>query len=150
MHMQVLRIHAQDAYPLREKLFTPKGGQSQVDLSKFNKDMDDKTFHLGAFIDQVLVSVASFYFSKHPDISSPYQYQIRGLATFPDYRNKGVASTLVKTAYPIITQNQASLLWCSSRIDSVSFFINLGFRPIGGPFEIIEVGQQQLMYKSLQ
>lgn len=147
--MQVLRIQAQDAYPLRESMLAPARGLAS-DFAKFAGDMDDKTFHLGAFIDKTLVSVASFYFNKHPDISAPYQYQMRGLATLHEYMNKGIASTLVKTAYSIITQNQASVLWCLTRINSISFFINLGFRPIGGPMEIIDVGQHQLMYKVLQ
>ncbi|MBF0360734.1 MAG: GNAT family N-acetyltransferase [Oligoflexia bacterium] len=144
--MHVLRIQSQDAYPLRDQLLAPKG---RSDYSRFDGDMDDKTFHLGAFIDKTLVSIASFYFNKHQDISAPYQYQIRGLATLPEYTNKGIASTLIKTAYPIITQNQATVLWCSTRINSVGFFINLGFRPIGGPYEVAEVGQHQLMFKTL-
>ena len=46
---------------------------------QFKGDDEDQTFHLGAFIDGQLVSVASMYFEKHPDIEEPYQYQLQGI-----------------------------------------------------------------------
>ena len=52
-------------------------GDNPTESCNFKGDDEDQTFHLGVFIDGQLVSVASMYFEKHPDIEEPYQYQLQ-------------------------------------------------------------------------
>jgi len=64
--LKVLRINAKDTHHIRKQVL--REGYP-VDTCKFDGDEDDQTFHLGAFSDGKLVSIASFYFEKHMGMS---------------------------------------------------------------------------------
>ena len=140
--MEVLRIKAIDTYPIRHKMLRPSG---TVEDCMFQGDHDELTFHLGAFVDKKLVSVASFYFEKHPAFSEAYQYRLRGMATLPEYQGQGYSSALLRTAFPVIKQNQCSLLWCNAREKALGFYKKVGFNATGELFSIPNIGKHMLM-----
>lgn len=140
--MEVLRIKAIDTYPIRHKMLRPNG---TIEDCMFQGDNDELTFHLGAFVDKKLVSVASFYFEKHPSFNDPYQYRLRGMATLPEYQGQGLSSALLRTAFPVIKQNQCTLLWCNAREKATGFYLKVGFRPTGELFTIQNIGKHMLM-----
>lgn len=121
-----------------------------VEECHFDGDEDDLTFHLGAYIDDKLASVASFYFKTHPQIKDQeYQYQLRGMATLPEYQNQGLSSALLKTAFPIIQNNHVNLLWCNARVKAAGFYEKVGFKRISDEFDIPGVGPHYLMAKTI-
>ena len=140
--MEVLRIKAIDTYPIRHKMLRPSGTMEDC---MFQGDHDELTFHLGAFVDKKLVSVASFYFEKHPAFSEAYQYRLRGMATLPEYQGQGYSSALLRTAFPVIKQNQCSLLWCNAREKALGFYKKVGFNATGELFSIPNIGKHMLM-----
>jgi GNAT superfamily N-acetyltransferase len=140
--MEVLRIKAIDTHPIRHKMLRPNG---TIEDCIFQGDGDELTFHLGAFVDKKLVSVASFYFEKHPNFQDPYQYRLRGMATLPDFQGQGLSSALLRTAFPVIKQNQCTLLWCNAREKAQGFYSKVGFVPSGDIFTIPQIGKHQLM-----
>jgi GNAT superfamily N-acetyltransferase len=140
--MEVLRIKAIDTHLIRHKMLRPNG---TLEDCIFQGDGDELTFHLGAFVDKKLVSVASFYFEKHPNFSDPYQYRLRGMATLPEFQGQGLSSALLRTAFPVIKQNQCSLLWCNAREKAQGFYSKVGFTPTGDLFTIPQIGKHQLM-----
>ena len=140
--MEVLRIKAIDTYPIRHKMLRPSG---TVEDCMFQGDHDELTFHLGAFVDKKLVSVASFYFEKHPAFAEAYQYRLRGMATLPEYQGQGYSSALLRTAFPVIKQNQCSLLWCNAREKALGFYKKVGFNATGELFSIPNIGKHMLM-----
>jgi GNAT superfamily N-acetyltransferase len=140
--MEVLRIKAIDTYPIRHKMLRPSGTMEDC---MFQSDHDELTFHLGAFVDKKLVSVASFYFEKHPAFSEAYQYRLRGMATLPEYQGQGYSSALLRTAFPVIKQNQCSLLWCNAREKALGFYKKVGFNATGELFSIPNIGKHMLM-----
>ena len=144
--MKVLRINPQDTHLIRNKLLRPG---MPVDSCIFEGDDDDQTFHLGAFIDSKLVSVASFYFDRHPEIDAPYQYRLRGMATLPEYQRQGLSKALLKMGFPIVKQNQCSVVWCNAREETMEFYQKVGFEKIGNKFEIPEIGPHFLMVKNI-
>ena len=111
----------------------------------FQGDSDELTFHLGAFVDKKLVSVASFYFEKHPQFPEAYQYRLRGMATLPEFQGQGYSSALLRTAFPVIKQNQCSLLWCNAREKAMGYYLKVGFKPSGELFDIPGIGKHNLM-----
>jgi GNAT superfamily N-acetyltransferase len=111
----------------------------------FNGDYDELTFHLGAFVDSKLVSVASFYFERNDVFPDPYQYRLRGMATLPEYQGQGLSSALLKTAFPVIKQNQCTLLWCNAREKAMGFYSKVGFLPHGEFFSVPQIGKHILM-----
>lgn len=140
--MEVLRIKAIDTYPIRHKMLRPSG---TIEDCMFQGDNDELTFHLGAFVDKKLVSVASFYFERHPSFPEAYQYRLRGMATLPEYQGQGLSSALLKTAFPVIKQNQCTLLWCNAREKAMGFYTKVGFHPHGELFTIQNIGKHMLM-----
>jgi GNAT superfamily N-acetyltransferase len=140
--MEVLRIKAIDTHLIRHKMLRPNG---TLEDCIFQGDGDELTFHLGAFVDKKLVSVASFYFEKHPNFSDLYQYRLRGMATLPEFQGQGLSSALLRTAFPVIKQNQCSLLWCNAREKAQGFYSKVGFTPTGDLFTIPQIGKHQLM-----
>ena len=111
----------------------------------FQGDGDELTFHLGAFVEKKLVSVASFYFEKHPLFPEEYQYRLRGMATLPEFQGQGLSSALLKTAFPVIKQNQCKLLWCNAREKAMGFYSKVGFHPTGEIFTLPNIGKHILM-----
>jgi GNAT superfamily N-acetyltransferase len=141
--MQVLRIKASDTYPLRHKMLRPHGSLQDC---IYSGDADELTFHLGAFVEKKLVSVASFYFEAHPQFPThPHQYRLRGMCTLPDFQGRGYSSALLKTAFPLIKQNQCTLLWCNAREGAEGFYQKVGFSSFGELFELPQIGQHRLM-----
>lgn len=140
--MEVLRINATDTYRIRHQVLRPNGTLKDCE---FKGDKDDLTFHLGAFVEKKLVSVASFYFEKHPDIEGQYQFRLRGMATLPEHRAHGHSSALLRTAFPLIKQNLCQVLWCNAREVAIGFYENIGFKKHGHIFEVPETGPHQLM-----
>ena len=116
-----------------------------IDDCIFQGDSDELTFHLGAFVDKRLVSVASFYFEKNDKFPQLYQYRLRGMATMPEFQGQGLSSSLLRTAFPVIKNNQCSLLWCNAREKALGFYEKLGFRPTGELFNIPHIGNHMLM-----
>lgn len=111
----------------------------------FRGDTDEMTFHLGAFVDKKLVSVASFYFENSPKFQDQYQYRLRGMATLPEYQGQGLSSALLKTAFPVIKQNQCTLLWCNAREKAIGYYEKVGFVPHGELFSVPQIGKHILM-----
>ena len=124
-----MRISAQDTYPIRSKMLFR--GDNPNESCQFKGDDEDQTFHLGAFIEGQLVSVASMYFEKHPDIEEPYQYQLQGMATLVEHQYKGLSSALLQVAFPIVKQNFCHLVWCNAREEAIGFYKKVGFEGIG-------------------
>jgi GNAT superfamily N-acetyltransferase len=111
----------------------------------FQGDNDELTFHLGAFVEKKLVSVASFYFERNLKFQDPYQYRLRGMATLPEYQGQGLSSALLRTAFPVIKQNQCTLLWCNARERAMGFYEKVGFTQKGDFFNIPNIGKHILM-----
>lgn len=146
--MKVLRISAQDTYPIRQQVLVPN---HELKKAKFEHDDDeDISFHLGAFKDSKLVSVASFFYDRNPLFPDQHQYQLRGMATLPGFQGQGLSSELLTTAFPIIRQNFCTLLWCNARVSAVGYYEKVGFKKLNDDiFEVDNIGPHILMYKQI-
>lgn len=144
--MKILRINASDTYSIRSQILHPNGPES---LAYYEGDDDEQTFHLGAFIESKLVSVASFYFLRNDLFEDSFQYQLKGMATLESHRYQGLSSELLKMAFPIIKQNLCTLVWCQARSEAIGFYQKVGFEKIGEEFTIEGAGKHYLMFKKV-
>ena len=142
----VKQINADDTHDIRHRML--RQGYP-IESCTFDNDENEQSFHLGAFEDGKLISVASFYFEKNSLFDEPNQYRLRGMATLEDHQRKGYSSELLKMAFPIIKQNFCSLLWCNARTPAVGFYQKVGFEKVGEEFDIANVGPHFLMLKKL-
>lgn len=144
--MIVKQIEAKDTYYLRNNILRPN---RPVETCHFEGDFDEQTFHLGAFIDDELASIASFYFIKNDQVPDSYQYQLRGMATLDNFQGQGLSSALLRTAFPIIKNNNVDVLWCNARVSAIGFYEKVGFKTISEEFDIPDVGPHVLMLKHI-
>ena len=144
--MEIRQIDSKDTYKIRQKILRPDG---EINECKFDGDDKEVTFHLGAFIDENLCSVASFYLDTHPDIKDEYQFRLRGMATLEDFQSQGLSRALLKTAFPLIKKNHINTLWCNARKSAIGFYEKVGFETISAEFDIPKVGPHVLMKKNI-
>jgi predicted GNAT family N-acyltransferase len=142
--MIVKQIDAKDTYIIRNIVLRPG---LPVDTCYFDNDRDDQTFHLGAYIDDKLASIASFYLTTNNDFEDEFQFQLRGMATLPEFQGQGLSSALLKTAFPLIEKNHVKMLWCNARTSAKGFYEKVGFQSSGKEFDVTGVGNHYLMIK---
>ena len=144
--MKILQISAKDTFPIREHMLNES---SPLGEHAFVMDDDDLSFHLGAFVNNRLVSIASFYFEKHPYIDGENHCRICGMATLNEFQKNGYSTALLNAAIPLIKRNSCNLVWCNVRESAIGFYQKSGFHVQGESFELPEGGKHRLMIRSI-
>lgn len=144
--MQVKQISALDTHVIRQKIL--RQGKS-LEECIFQHDDDDQTFHLGAFEEGKLVSIASFYYENNQAFADENQYRLRGMATLAEFQKRGLSSELLRVAFSLISKNFCTLLWCNARMEASGFYQKVGFEKVGETFEIEGIGPHVLMFKRI-
>ncbi|EJQ41261.1 hypothetical protein IEE_04505 [Bacillus cereus BAG5X1-1] len=142
----VKQIDASETYLFRQTILRPN--QSLEDC-KYPSDYEIDTFHLGAFINDELISIASFSKEIYPDLQTGIHYRLRGMATLPKFRNKRAGSSLIQKAEQILQERTANILWCNGRITVTDYYKRLGFHEHGEIFEIEPIGLHKVLYKKI-
>jgi GNAT superfamily N-acetyltransferase len=115
----------------------------------FVGDDDQTSFHLGYFIDDELVCVASFH-QQGKDGFEGMAYQLRGMATHFSYQGKGIGNQLVNFAIVYLRGQKTNYLWCNARKVAFRFYSGLGFEFISDEFDIPNIGPHKTMYLKIQ
>ncbi|MGG2067144.1 GNAT family N-acetyltransferase [Bacillus sp. S14(2024)] len=144
--IEIKRIDCSQTYALRHEILRPN--QSLEDC-RYTSDNEENTFHLGAFMDDKLISIASFSYEIHPSLGEGIHYRLRGMATEQNFRKQHAGSTLIHSAEAILAERHAQLLWCNARITVANYYTRLGFQEYGEIFDIPPIGLHKLMYKIL-
>lgn len=144
--MEVKQIDAKDTYRIRNKILRPN---QDISSCIFEGDEDEMSFHLGAYLDGKLASVASFFMQKSDLFENEYQFRLRGMATVQEHQGKGLSKALLQTAFNLIKRNNVDLLWCNARVTAEGFYENCGFEKSGEYFDIPEIGKHIIMYKKI-
>ncbi len=142
--VEIKQIKAKDTQDIRHRVLRPEQPESNAIYP--NDDLEG-TFHLGAFENDVLIGVASFYPEKSAVIMVADQYRIRGVAAERGMRLKGVGSALLATGETEIWNRGAEIIWCNARIVAVGFYEKHGYRRVGKSFVIPGIGEHYLMTK---
>ena len=70
--------------------------------------------------------------------------QLRGMATAPEWRGKGVGSALLATVQEHAQKHGLSL-WCNARVSAVGFYQKSGWHTEGKAFDVADVGPHFVM-----
>ena len=145
--MEILRINATETHPIRHQMLRSSFPYEEC---YFPGDDDDQTFHLGVRIDNKFVSIASFYYERHPELAGGAPLPVEGDVHTSRLSKAGdVSYALLETAFPIICQNMCTLIWCNARVTAAGFYEKLGLCKKGEEFVIPGIGPHFLMYKNL-
>ncbi|WP_010281534.1 GNAT family N-acetyltransferase [Bacillus timonensis] len=144
--LEVMKIKPEMTYDLRHRILRP---HQPMEASMYDTDYQEGGFHVGAFIDGTLISIASFCPIVNLDFSSGKQYRLRAMATHPECRKLGAGRGVVKYAESILTKNGIDLLWCMGRTNVQEYYERLGFKPHGEVFDYPPIGPHIVMVKKL-
>lgn len=106
---------------------------------KFPTDDTEGIFHLAAYNDDEIATVATFFPNRYKD-SLELGYQLRGMATDTPYLGKGYGKQLIQFAVQYIKTTKATYIWCNARSTAIEFYKKLGFEIVSEEFEIAGVG----------
>jgi ribosomal protein S18 acetylase RimI-like enzyme len=139
-------IGTEETYPLRNLVLRPNKPVESVFLER---DNDPDSFHLGAFIEANVISVGSFHRASHQRFVETHQYQLRKMATSPDFRKMNAGRKLIEFAFEELKTRNTELLWCNAREVAIAFYKKLGFETASGFFDVPGIGPHKLMYIKL-
>ncbi len=144
--MIVKRIEREMTYQIRHCVLR----QNQpFDACKFETDNIAGTFHLGAFLDDKLVSIATFCPEKQQAFTVEKQMRLRAMATLDQYRLQGAGSAIISYAESMLEKDGIAVLWCNARTSAQGYYHKLGFKTHGDVFDYPPIGPHIVMYKVL-
>ena len=142
--IEVKKIKPEETYQIRLEVL-----RKNINLPyKFDGDLDENTFHLGVFIDGVLIAVSSFMESKHSNLKGG-QYQLRGMATLNEFQGYGGGKLMMQKAFSLLSKLNIDYLWCNARVVAVKFYEKQGMEIMGDDFDIPLVGKHFVMFKKI-
>ena len=143
--IEIKIIKAEETYDIRKKIL-----RDNIPLPyKFNGDLDNDTFHLGAFKNNKLIAVSSFMKVANDNFKGA-QFQLRGMATLTEYQGLKAGKLMLEQACLILKNINIDVIWCNARLSAIYFYEKQGFVTFGPQFEIDLIGSHFTMYKNLR
>lgn len=121
--------------PLRHAVLRPHEPEGNLAAHE-----PDGAFALGAFECEELIAVGFIA----PD-GTPGSWRIRGMATAPHARGRGVGSKLLAGLVEHARTAGASRVWCNARTPARSLYERAGFRAVSEEFDIPGIGPHFVM-----
>jgi GNAT superfamily N-acetyltransferase len=106
----------------------------------YEEDGAPDALHLGAYEDGDLVAIASITREPPPGSADPASWRVRGMATLPEARGRGIGAELLGRCVEHARRHGASLVWCNGRVGARGFYERHGFAVTRGPFDIAGIG----------
>ena len=144
--MQTKRINPKQTLAIRSAVLREGLPLPQC---QFEGDDDATTIHIGGFIDDDLLAVASVYKQNKPSISEGIGYQLRGMASAKAARGKGLGRMVLNEAEHAAKTVGADYLWANARISALGFYQKAGYEVIGAEFMIQGVGLHRIIMRKL-
>lgn len=135
-------------YPLRHRVLREG---LPFESARFDGDDEEDTLHLAAFLragGEEPLACASFMLRNYRD-GEP-SWQLRGMATAPEYRGTGIGSDVLRTGERMLkSTSPPSLVWMNARVVALPFYSRHGYIVASEEFEIDGAGPHRVMKKRL-
>lgn len=140
--MRIVFLPAADVRPLRQAVLRP---HQCADELVYDGDALPAALHVGALDGADLIGVASI--SPEPRPSDPREgdWRLRGMATAPQARGRGVGAALLHAALDHARAHSGRRAWCNARMNVAGFYERAGFTVEGEPFELPHIGSHVVM-----
>lgn len=115
------------------------------ELCRFEGDDDADSFHVGYFIEERLVCVATFHQQQREGFFGK-GFQLRGMVTHPDFQAKGIGNQLLNFSIVYLKGQRVNYIWCNARKIACKFYLGIGFEYISDEFEMPGIGPHRVMY----
>lgn len=145
MQISTRLISATETFPLRHQMRPLRS----VDNQGNSEDSEPGTFHVGAFLGEKLVGIASFNQESHKDFPSTKPYRLRGMASDEGHQGLGIGRQTLLFGIAELRKRGGDLLWCNAREIAFPFYEKMGLTLHGPMFDIPTIGPHKVMYKHL-
>ena len=98
-------------------------------------DDDPRTKFLCAYDNGVLVGCSTL----QVDSRDGCEYRIRGMAVAPEFRNRGIGTSIVR-GLQSHAKERGTGIWCNARIKAITMYERCGFSIVSEVFEIDGIG----------
>ncbi|MBI4785571.1 MAG: GNAT family N-acetyltransferase [Chloroflexi bacterium] len=142
MTFTIRPISAAEARPLRHIVLRPHQPPESI---MYPGDDAPDSLHVGAFVDALLVGIATVVREAPPGESAPRAWRLRGMATLPQARRQGVGAALVRACLAHVAAHGGTMLWCLGRTSALAFYNSLGFQATGDEFDVPHTGPHFIM-----
>lgn len=134
---------SQDTMPLRQLIL--RSGQPEAS-SIFPFDTHPKGKHLVALKDGCLLGVGSILPEGRDGELSKNALRIRGMAVLPGRRGEGIGGMILMALLEHACADPAIMtVWCNARVPARALYDRAGFRQIGEPFDLPDIGPHVLL-----
>ena len=145
--IEVRPITAEETIEIRWAILRPGFPR---ETAVFLGDDAPGTCHLGVFMDDRLVGVASLYEAALPDETASFlPHQLRGMATLPEVRGSGCGRALLEGCQEAAKRAGSNLIWCNARRAAVDFYRRHGWEVCSEEFDIPTVGPHYRMRRAV-
>ena len=144
--MEIRTISADQTFALRQSILRP---HQTIDDCEYDGDRDPGSFHLGAYVENELVTIASVYVqveNRFSQFSSEQQFRLRGMATAEPYRGQGFGAAVLQECMSRTWSHGGDVFWCNARTSAAGYYRKMGLMAIPEVFEIEGIGPHQVMY----
>jgi GNAT superfamily N-acetyltransferase len=138
-------IGIEQARPLRRAILRPDPAHT-VD---FPKDDDPETRHLGAYLDDELVGIATVSHQIPPGEDRTDAWQLQAIGVSEKARGRGVGKTLVDHCLRYVRNQGGAVLWASGRTVVLPFYHSLGFQTRDEEY-VTETGPHYLIWRDVE
>lgn len=114
----------------------------------YSQDELINSFHVGAFLNEKIVCVASFHFEENPNLPAENPFRLRGMATDPAFHKQGLGKMVMQFGQEELFRKKCDLLWFNAREIAFPFYEKLGFKYLGPLFDMPGIGPHKVMYKA--
>lgn len=142
----IKEIPALETFSVRHPVLRPG---KNIETCHFDGDNLESTRHFGYFEAEKLAGVASLFETTTPLLPKQNQFQLRGMAVLQEYQKRGIGEALVKFAENDAILRNGKMIWFNAREIAVPFYQKLGYKIIGEPFDIGDIGKHYVMYRGL-
>ena len=118
-------ISAAQTRPLRGSVLRPDQPPESL---VYPGDDAPEALHVGAFVDEVLLGVASLYREEPPAVVDDGAWRLRGMAVDPAAQHQGLGRRLIEACVAHAKSNDGTNIWCNARSTAADFYTALGFQ----------------------
>ncbi|MCY3410668.1 MAG: GNAT family N-acetyltransferase [Candidatus Heimdallarchaeota archaeon] len=118
--MEIRWIDPESTFELRSQI---------LNKNKASRPGDENALHLGTYIDDKLIAIASFFAQDETECFQDGYWRIRGMAVQDLYQRRGIGKKMVE--FFINSKPDIKYLWCNARQGAEGFYLTLGFESSG-------------------
>lgn len=144
--VSVQLIRPSDTIRLRSAILRP--GQP-VEACHYDGDDEETAFHVGGFVSERLVSIATLF--RRDDERCGFQpaFQLRGMATDESFQRRGIGAQVLAFSEAEVVRRDAVAIWCNGRVNAIPFYTSQGYTVVGGEFDVPNIGPHVICRKRL-